>query len=75
MRQIRDNIWLVTHGDLGKSMEKGPVDVPGLGTVLLDMADENYIKEYLVKGYEPAFFVSKSPAMVDWFVVVARQRV
>jgi hypothetical protein len=73
MRQIRENIWYLTYTELGKPIDKGPVEVAGLGTVMLDIADYRYWKQYLEMGYEPAFFVSRSEGMNGWFVVVARQ--
>lgn len=74
MRQIRDNIWFLTHEDLGRTIDQGEVKVEGLGIVNLDAGDEYYIREYLKMGLEPAFFVSQSEAMRGWFVVVSRQR-
>ena len=74
MTQIRENIFLVTYKDLGKPTGKGFWPVRDLGEVMLDAADERYINEYLSKGYEPAFFVSRSDALNGAFVVVSRQR-
>jgi hypothetical protein len=74
MKQIRENVFYVTHSELGKPDEKGIVDVPDFGSVQLDIADLRYIREYLEKGYEPAFFVARSPAMGGRFIVVSRHR-
>jgi hypothetical protein len=73
--QIRENIFLVTDADLGKPTGKGYWKVADLGEVMLDAADERYLAEYRAKGYEPAFFVSRSASLNGAFVVVSRQRV
>ncbi len=74
MKQIRDNIFLVTYSELGKPQDKGYFKVSGLGEVMLDAADKRYIEEYLGLGYEPAFFVSRTTALDGGYVVVSRQR-
>ena len=74
MTQIRPNVFYVTHSDLGKPTAKGLYPVEDLGTVSIDEADVRYIREYLQKGYEPAFFVSHAPTLGGRLVVVARQR-
>jgi hypothetical protein len=74
MKQIRPNIWEITYAELGSPPDKGPVDVEGVGRVYLDIADMRYVREHLSKGFDPLFFVSRSPAMGNGFVVVSRQR-
>jgi hypothetical protein len=74
MTQIRPNVFLVTHAELGKPLVKGLYEVEGLGTVGLDEADVRYIREHIEKGFEPVFFVSHAPTMGGRLVVVSRQR-
>ncbi|MFZ4508871.1 MAG: hypothetical protein ACOYON_14370 [Fimbriimonas sp.] len=75
MTQIRENIWLVTHSEIGKPMDTGYAKVPGTtGELLIDAADVRYIREYIERGYEPSFFISKTPALRNGYVVVSRQR-
>lgn len=73
MKQIRENVYHVTFADLGKPFEKGYYAVEGLGEVLLDEADVRYLKEVSGKGYDPAWFVAKSDAIRNAYVVVSRQ--
>jgi hypothetical protein len=73
MRQIRDNIFEVTYTELGKPSKRGDVKLEGLGQLMIDSADLNYAKEISELGYEPTFFVSKSKALGNRFVVVGRQ--
>jgi len=73
MKQIRENIYFLTHSELGRPTEPGTVEVAGLGTVRLDIADIRYVREHIEKGYEPAFFVSHSPALGGDLIVVSRQ--
>lgn len=78
MKQIRENVYMVTHADLGRPSEKGwmsiPASNPGMtGKLLLDEADMRFVKEMSAQGYEPTFFVSRSPVMGGEYVVVARQ--
>jgi hypothetical protein len=73
MRQIRDNIFEVTFTELGKPSKKGDVKLEGLGTVMLDNADMDYVKTAGDLGNEPTFFVSKSKVLGNRFVVVGRQ--
>jgi hypothetical protein len=74
MRQIRPNIFRVSYSELGRPEEKGPVEVGNFGTVILDIADIRYIQEQLALGLEPIFFVSRSAAMGNQFVVISRNR-
>jgi hypothetical protein len=74
MRQIRENIFEVTFSELGKPGKKGDVKLEGLGLLMLDTADMNYVKQMDELGFEPTFFVSKSKAMGNRFVVVGRQQ-
>lgn len=74
MKQIRENIWQVTHDDLGRPDYKGYFKVPDLGEVMLDQADLRYISEMQAEGYEPIFHVSRSAALNNAFVVVGRQK-
>ena len=75
MNQIRENIFQVSHSELGKPLVKGFYPVPTAGAnVLLDEADVRYIREYLDRGYEPSFFIKKSVALQGAFTVVGRQR-
>lgn len=78
MKQIRENVYEITHADLGRPSERGWMTIPastdGLsGKLLLDDADIRFVKEMSAQGYEPTFFVSRSPVMGGEFVVVARQ--
>lgn len=75
MKQIRENIWQVTHTDLGLADYKGYFKVEGLGEIMLDQADLRYIEEMNAAGYEPTFHVSRSPALNNAFVVVGRQKI
>jgi len=74
MKQIRENVFQLTFEELGRPEEKGAYDVENLGTVYLDVADMRYITEHTALGHEPVFFVSRSPAMGNNFVVVSRNR-
>jgi len=74
MKQIRDNIFEISHTELGSPDEYGRYKVEGLGTVHIDIADVRYIADHKSQGYEPTFFVSRAPAMNNDFVVVARNR-
>ncbi len=74
MNQIRPNVFFVTHTELGKPSVKGLYEVKDLGVLSLDEADVRYIREYLEKGYEPAFFVSHAPTLGGRLIVVSRQR-
>lgn len=74
VEQIRPNIFRITWEELGQPVEKGPAPVEGLGTVYLDIADLRYAATSLEQGFEPTFFVSRSPAMGNDYVVVSRQR-
>lgn len=74
MRQIRPNIYRLSYSDLGRPEEKGPVEVEDFGTVYLDVADVRYINEQLGLGLEPTFFVSRSVAVGNHFVVISRNR-
>ncbi len=73
MRQIRDNIFEVTYSELGKPSKRGDVKLDGFGTVMIDMADLDYASNMAEMGYEPTFFLSKSAALGNRFVVVSRQ--
>ena len=64
----------MTYTELGQPTAKGDYPVEGLGLVMMDSADLQYAQIYLEKGYEPAYFVSPSPA-IGRYVVVGRQRV
>lgn len=74
MKQIRDNIYQVTFTELGKPKKKGDVKLAGLGTVMFDVADLNYVEKMTGLGFEPTFFVSRSEAMGGRYVVVSRQQ-
>ena len=74
MQRIRENIYQVTFAELGAPLDKGFYPVEGLGDVFLDVADLRYAAEARSGGYEPTFFVSKSGALENDFVVVARQQ-
>lgn len=74
MTQIRPNVFFVTYTEIGKPTAKGLYEVADLGTLSIDEADIRYIRLYLEKGYEPAFFVSHAPTMGGRLVVVSRQR-
>ena len=74
MKQIRPNIFEITLTEIGNPIEHGPTRL-GSGDVLhFDMADMRYAKEHSEAGYEPTYFISRSPVMGGDFVVVARQR-
>ena len=73
MRQIRENIFEVTFSELGKPSKRGDVKLEGMGTVMIDMADVDYAAKMNDLGYEPTFFLSKSAALGNRFVVVSRQ--
>ncbi|MGV3616943.1 MAG: hypothetical protein ACO1SV_16575 [Fimbriimonas sp.] len=73
MKQIRENVFQVTHSELGKPSDKGWLDLPESGKLLLDAADMHFIREMTLQGYEPTFFISRSPVMGGEFVVVSRQ--
>jgi len=73
MKQIRDNVYQVTYSELGRPEDKGWVKLPDDGRLLLDAADMHFIEEMTEQGYEPTFFVSRSPVMGGQFVVVSRQ--
>ena len=75
MKQIRPNIYQVTHAELGAPTDKGTVALPdALGMLHLNDADTNYITRHSAAGYEPTFFVSKSEEMGGDYVVVGRQQ-
>jgi hypothetical protein len=73
MKQIRDNVFQVSHGELGRPMDKGWLKLPESGKLLLDAADIHFINEMVAQGYEPTFFISRSPVMGNEFVVISRQ--
>ncbi len=73
MKQIRENIFQITYSELGKPIAKGPVDLQGLGEVMLDEADIRYANTSRDQGYEPVFFVSRSEPLQGRYVVVGRQ--
>jgi hypothetical protein len=73
MRQIRDDLYEITFTDLGSPAATGYYPVDGLGEVLIDAADVRYIQEHQELGYEPTFFVRRSPALKGAFTVTARQ--
>jgi len=73
MTQIRDNVFQVTHTELGKPFEKGWVNLPSEGKLLIDDADVRFIQVMSASGYEPTFFVSRAPTMGGEYVVVSRQ--
>lgn len=74
MHRIRENIYQVTFAELGAPLDKGFYPVEGLGDVMLDVADLRYAAEAKALGNEPVFFVSRSGALENDFVVVARQQ-
>jgi hypothetical protein len=74
MTQIRENIFQVTYTELGQPQGKGYYPVPSGGELLLDEADFRYIREYLDRGFEPAFFIKRSAALRGAYVVVGRHR-
>jgi hypothetical protein len=73
VRQIRDNIFEVTFSELGSPKKKGDIKLDGLGTVIIDVADLNYVTTMRELGYEPKFFISRSEKLGGRYVVVARQ--
>jgi hypothetical protein len=74
MKQIRENVYQVTHSELGRPSHRGWIDLKDdAGRLLLDAADVHFIQEMTGQGYDPTFFVSRSPAMGGHFVVVSRQ--
>ena len=73
MTAIRDNVFQVTHTELGKPSAHGFYDVEGGGQLLIDAADVRYIREALADHYEPTFFISRTTALGNDFVVVGRQ--
>jgi hypothetical protein len=73
MNQIRENIWQITADDFENPSDRGYYSVEGLGEVLMDQADLNYISNMKAKGMKPVFFVSKSAALNGALVVVSRQ--
>lgn len=73
MTQIRENVYQLTHGELGRPTEKGWVEVPGGGKLLVDDADVRFFTVMSGRGYEPTIFISRSPVMGGEYVVVARQ--
>jgi hypothetical protein len=74
MTQIREGVFRVTYTELGKPQARGYAPVPSGGELLLDEADLRYIAEYLDRGFEPAFFVKRTPALRGAYVVVGRHR-
>ena len=74
MKQIRDNIFQVTYSELGSPKKRGDFKLNGLGTVMFDVADLNYVETMTGLGFEPTFFVSRSEAMGGRYVVVSRQQ-
>lgn len=73
MTAIRDNVFQVTHSELGHPFEHGFYDVAGGGQLLIDEADVRYIREAQRAGYEPVFFISRTTALGNDYVVVGRQ--
>jgi len=73
MIAIRDNVFQVTHTELGKPADHGFYDVEGGGKLLIDAADVRYIRQALAEHYEPIFFISRTAALGDDYVVVGRQ--
>lgn len=73
MTAIRDNVYQVTHSELGRPSDHGFYDVQGGGQLLIDAADVRYIRETTALGYEPVFFISRTTALGNDYVVVGRQ--
>lgn len=73
MKQIRENVFQVSYEELGRPPEKGWIKLKEGGKLLLDAADMHFIGEMSGQGYQPTFFISRSPVMGNEFVVVARQ--
>lgn len=73
MTAIRENVFQVTYTELGRPAGHGFYDVDGGGKLLIDEADVRYIRETISKGYEPTFFISRTPALGNDYVVVGRQ--
>ncbi len=73
MTAIRDNIFRVEHSELGNPRDRGFFDLPNGARLLIDQADLRYIQEAKSEGYEPAFFISRTHAFDNDFVVVGRQ--
>jgi hypothetical protein len=73
MKQIRENVYQITHTEMGKPTVKGLVSIPDLGDLQIDEADIRFIQEMRNLGYEPTFFISKSVPLAGRCVVVARQ--
>ncbi len=74
MKQIRPNIFEVTFSEIGSPIEHGPLKLESGDILHFDLADLRYAKTHAESGYEPTYFISRSPAMGNDFVVVARQR-
>jgi hypothetical protein len=73
MTAIRENVFQVTYAEIGRPTVHGFVDVPGGGQLLIDQGDIRYIREMVAAGYEPLFFVSRTTALGNDYVVVGRQ--
>ncbi|AIE84031.1 hypothetical protein OP10G_0663 [Fimbriimonas ginsengisoli Gsoil 348] len=73
MTTIRDNVFRVSYHEIGKPTYHGFVDVPGGGKLLIDQGDIRYIREATADGYEPTFFISRTTALGNDYVVVGRQ--
>ena len=74
MTTIRENIWRVGLSELGDTpMDRGFFKLPNGGQMLIDQADLRYISEATAGGYEPIFFISRTHALGNDFVVVGRQ--
>lgn len=73
MKQIRANVFEVTHTELGHPVEKGTIKAPDGLPLHLNDADVRYIEVHSAAGYEPTFFVSRSEALGGDWIVVGRQ--
>jgi len=73
MTTIRENIFRVTLSEIGNPIDRGFFEMSDGGQVLMDAADIRYIKEAKEGGYEPVFFISRTHALGNDFVVVGRQ--
>ena len=73
MTTIRDNVFRVTLSEFDEPKEKGFYKLPDGGLLMIDQADLRYIEMAKGDGYEPTFFVSRTKALANDYVVIGRQ--
>lgn len=74
MTTIRENILRVELSEMKtRPIDRGFFELPNGEQVLMDQADLRYISEAKAAGYEPVFFISRTHALGNDFVVVGRQ--